>query len=145
MRFEHVQDVAVLSAAAGVSGGELRSVRLEMEYLSNLSKNSYKTREGFVKSDVKKWMEQFSFMLRAMVNSQDISFSLPLVVKVEGVFADRRSMPDLHNLLIVICDAIEDALGINDQFYKTETGQPQVGTRPRIIVTVSSEVKDGLC
>ena len=140
MRFENVQDVKVYDkcASAGISGGMLKAVRLEMAYLPNLSKNSYKTRGGIIKSDVQRWMEQFSFMLRAMVNSQGVSFALPLKVKVDGVFEDRRSMPDLHNLLIVICDAVEDALGINDQFYKTETGQPEVGGYAKIIVEISS-------
>lgn len=142
MRLEHVQDGKVLDQAAsiGINGGVLKAVRLEMDYLPNLSKNRYKMPNGVVKSDVVRWMEQFSFMLRALVNSQNLSFKLPVKVKVDGVFADRNRTPDLHNLLIVICDAVEDALGINDQFYKTETGQPEVGGHPRIIVTVSSEV-----
>ena len=137
-----MQEAEVVQLAAiGASGGMLRAVRIEMDYLPTLSKNSYKTREGIVRSEVVRWMEQFSFMLRSLVNSQGLSFPLPVKVKVDGVFENRRSTPDLHNLLIVVCDAVEDALGINDQYYNTETGQPEVGGGPRIIVTISSEGK----
>lgn len=141
MRLEYVQSADVITAGIGVSGGVLKAVKLEMDYLPTLSKNRYKTMEGIVRSDVRRWMDQFSFMLRAMVNSQDLHFSLPLKVKIDGVFENRRSTPDLHNLTIPIADSIEDALGINDRFYNIETGQPEVGGYARIIVTVSSEVK----
>jgi len=142
MRFEYVQEAKVVNTASmGISGGMLRSVRIEMEYLPTLSKNRYKTREGIVRSEVVRWMEQFSFMLKSLVNSEGLSFSLPLKVKIDGVFADRRSTPDLHNITIPIMDSIENALGINDRFYNVETGQPEVGGSPRIIVTISSEGK----
>jgi len=144
MRLKHVQSAEVYDKAAsvGIRGGMLKAVRLEMDYLPDCSKNSYKLRNGTIKRQVREWMEQFSFMLRSLVNSQGISFSLPLKVKVDGVFEDRRSMPDLHNLVITIADSIEDALGINDRYYEIETGQPEVGGYARIIVTISSEVKD---
>ena len=145
MRLEYVQDIKVVDkcGAIGTSQGMLKTVRIEMEYLPECSKNSYKLRDGTVKRQVRDWMDQFSFMLKALVNSQGLSFALPLKVRIDGVFADRRSTPDLHNLGPVIMDSVEDALGINDRYYNLETGQPEVGGSPRIIVTISSEVKNG--
>ena len=114
---------------------------VEMEYLPECSKNRYKLRNGVIKKQVRDWMECLAWIIRALVNGADLKFSPPVKVRIDGVFKDKRSMPDLHNWIIIVCDAVEDALGINDQLYETETGQPQVGDDVKIIVTVSSEVR----
>jgi len=135
VRLEYVKNYSI-----GISG-QRNSIMVEMEYLPECSKNRYKLRNGVIKKQVRDWMGCLSFIVRALVNSADLKFSPPVTVRIDGVFKDKRSMPDLHNLLIVVCDAVEDALGINDQLYETETGQPEVGEDVKVVVTVSSEVK----
>lgn len=136
MRIEYAKNASV-----GWTAGNLRAIEVEMEYLPDCSKNSYKLRNGAIKKQVTDWMECLTFMVRALKNSQGVEFKPPVTVRIDGIFKDMRSMPDLHNFLIVTCDAIEEALGINDREYKTETGHPEVGDDPMLIITIGSEVK----
>lgn len=117
------------------------SIIVEMEYLPECSKNDYKLRDGTIKRQVQDWMECLTFMINALRNSGNLKFTIPIKVRIDGQFKDKRSMPDLHNLLIVVCDAIEDALKINDKLYITETGTPEVGEDIKVVVTVSCKSK----
>jgi Holliday junction resolvase RusA-like endonuclease len=62
----------------------------------------------------------------------------PITVVLEGVFKDKRSCPDLHNLLKVICDEIEEVTGLNDRDYLTKTGEPLIrrDEEPTLIITI---------
>ena len=137
MRLDYVK-----SASIGHTLGQFRAIEVEMEYLPDCSKNEYKLRNGAIKRQVREWMECLTFMVRSLKNSQGVEFTVPLTVRIDGMFLDRNRMPDLHNFMIVTCDAIEEALGINDRDYKTETGYPEVGDEAKIIITIRSEVKD---
>lgn len=136
MRLEYVKNASIGKNQTGCN------IMVEMEYLPECSKNSYKLRNGVIKRQVQDWMECLSWMITALRNSGGLKFTVPVKVKIDGVFKDKRSTPDLHNLTIPICDAVEDALGINDRLYNVETGQPQVGEDVKVIVTISSEVRD---
>lgn len=136
MRLENVKNWSLL--LKGIGGP---SMTIEMEYFRNLSVNYYRTKDGRVKSDVKQWRDELAFIIKANMNAQDLEFKTPLKVRVDGQFKDKRSMPDLHNLLKVVCDAVEKGLGIDDRQYFTETGQPEVGPEPKVIVAISGEVE----
>ena len=132
MRLEYVKNYSIGINQSG------NSVMVEMEYLPECSKNRYKLRNGVIKKQVRDWMDSLSWIIRALVNSADLKFSPPVKVRIDGVFKDKRATPDLHNLIIPIADAIEDAIEIDDRLYETETGLPQVGEDVKVIVTVSS-------
>ena len=136
MRLEYVKNYSI-----GIAG-QRNSVMVEMEYLPECSKNRYKLRNGVIKKQVRDWMECLSWIIRALVKGSDLKFSPPVKVRIDGVFKDKRSMPDLHNFGIVIMDSMEDALGIDDRLFNLETGQPEVGADVKMIVTVSSEGKE---
>ena len=118
----------------------MRSITIEMPYIGAvLSVNHYlgRTRYGtiYVKRDVKKWKESLGWLLKT---SHIEDWKLPLQILVGGVFRDKRSCPDLHNCLKVICDAIEELTGINDRYFRTETGQPTIDKTktPSLFITV---------
>ena len=61
----------------------------------------------------------------------------PLRVIIEGYFADKRHAIDIHNSLKLVCDALEDALGVNDKYFRVECLDPVFGSSsPSIIITV---------
>ena len=137
MRLDYVK-----GASTGYTLGKFRAIEVEMEYLPDCSKNSYKLRDGTIKRQVQAWMGCLTFMVRSLKNSQGIEFRPPITVRIDGIFKDKRSMPDLHNMIIVVADSIEDALGINDREYLTETGHPEVGDEAKLIITIESGVKN---
>ena len=111
-----------------------------MEYLPELSVNHYKHfGTSFTKSTVKRWMEDLSGALSVMGNQRGIYWpDYKITVRIDGFFKDNRSMPDLHNLVKVTCDSVEDCTLVNDKLYATECGTPEIG-EPRLIITVTVE------
>lgn len=132
MRLDYVRNSSI-----GSAGDKAPRIVMEMEYLPDCSKNSYKLRDGTIKRQVREWMEQMAFMIRALKNSASLEFKPPVTVKIDGVFKDKRSMPDCQNFVEIISDSIEDALGINDQLFKIETGLPQVGDDVKLIIEIT--------
>jgi len=60
---------------------------------------------------------------------------------LDGLFSKINSKTiDIHNALKPVCDAVQDATGINDKFYATECGVPEIG-EPKLIITVKAERK----
>lgn len=103
---------------------------IKMLYIPGLSVNHYKFSGGkYTKPEVKEWVKNLnSEVLLQVYLYPDIAFK-PLVIAVSGEFKDKRSMPDLHNILKIICDSIAPALGVNDRDIKTETDIPKVVKR----------------
>lgn len=105
-------------------------IKIKMPYIHGLSVNHYKYSGGkYTKSEVKEWMKSLNteVFLRVYLDP-DIAFK-PCVIAVSGEFKDKRSMPDLHNLTKIICDAVAPALGVNDRDIKTKTDIPKVVKR----------------
>jgi len=128
---------------AGVPGSSI-GVRwqfiITMDYLPELSVNRYKHYgTAFTKPEVKRWMEDLSWMLSWMGKERNIDWhDYQLKIIVDGKFKDNR-VPDLHNFLKVICDSVEDATLVNDKLYSTECGVPELG-EPCLTVTILAEV-----
>lgn len=131
MRLDYIKNASIASA-----GNKAPGLMIEMEYLPECSKNSYKLRDGTIKRQVREWMGCLTFIVRALTNSANLEFKLPVTVRIDGVFENRVKMPDLHNMIIVVADSIEEALGINDQQFKIETGIPQVGDDVKLVITI---------
>jgi Holliday junction resolvase RusA-like endonuclease len=101
---------------------------------SCLSVNHYKIQGRFTRPETKYWMEQLSMAIKLSMNSH--KWQSPLTVRIDGLFKDRRSTPDMHNLMKCIADAVQQATGINDKDYKTETGVAGRSNEPKLIITV---------
>jgi hypothetical protein len=62
----------------------------------------------------------------------------PVHVDVSGRFVDRNNAPDLHNLSELVCDAVQDGTGIEDQYFTFATTQPEYAkAMPEITVKVT--------
>lgn len=134
MRLDYVKNASIVSV-----GDNAPSIMIEMEYLPECSKNRYKLRDGTIKRQVREWMDCLAFMVRALKNSANLDFKPPVTVRIDGVFKDRRSMPDCQNFVDIVSDSVEEALGINDQLFKVETGLPQVGEDVKLVITIRGE------
>ena len=109
---------------------------IEMAYLGGvLSVNRYKW-GVFTRPEVRQWMDELAFIIRAMVNSQGLKFDVPLKVKVDGQFINKRATPDLHNIGKIVMDSVEDAVGINDRDFVVTIGKPQIGEEAKLIITI---------
>lgn len=61
----------------------------------------------------------------------------PLRVIIEGYFENKRKAIDTHNSIKLVCDSLEDALGVNDKDMAVECLSPVFGSLlPTIIITV---------
>lgn len=118
--------------------GEMTSVQVVMYYNPNCSKNAYKTRDGYIKSDVRRWMDDLAWMIAAWSRSCGVEWKAPIKVLISGTFKDHR-VPDTQNFVDVVADAIQEGLGINDREYSIETIPPSVDgeVEPRISITVT--------
>lgn len=100
-------------------------ITIKMPYIPGLSVNHYKFSGGkYTRPEVKQWKD----CLRGEVEWNSPEMSAPKII-VSAEFQNKRSTPDLHNLLKVICDAIAPALGVNDRDIRTETDIPRVVKR----------------
>lgn len=102
---------------------------------SVISINHYK-HGWYTKKECRAWMDGLGWMVKEYHIE---TWLLPITVKVSGVFKDKRSVPDLHNLLKVICDAIEAVTGINDRGYRTETGDAVIDKTKEPELTIEIE------
>jgi len=116
-----------------------RSATIGYPYIGGvLSVNRYKYHGTHVtRTEVKDWMQGLGWMIKAYHIE---GWKLPIKIKVGGVFKDKRSCPDIHNLLKPICDSIEEVTGINDRGYETETSEPIIDKwcdEPMLFITVA--------
>ena len=105
-----------------------REATVEIEYIGKeLSVNHYLgrgKRGGFyVKPEVVAWKAELGWTVKELVLDE---WKLPLKIIVSGEFKDKRSCPDIHNLLKIICDSIEEVTNLNDRDFRTETSEPKI-------------------
>ena len=114
---------------------------VEMAYLGGvLSVNRYKW-GVFTRPEVRQWMDELAFIIRVMVNSQGLKFDVPLKVRVNGQFKDKRSMPDADNTLKIIGDSVSMGLGIDDKhfFYETKPFSVAKGDEAKLIIIIGGK------
>jgi len=117
-----------------------KSVTIGMPYIGKvLSVNHYKYAGGrYTRKEVKHWMEALGWLIKG---SHIEEWELPLTVRCDGVFKDKRSQPDLSNLSKVILDAIEETTGVNDRDMRWQDGDVTYGDEPRLIITIAEILK----
>ena len=121
----------------------MKSVAIGMPYIGKvLSVNHYlgKRRDGgfYVKQEVKNWQEMLGWLIKS---SHIEEWKLPLTVRCDGVFKDKRSQPDLSNLSKVVLDAIEETTGVNDRDMRWQDGDVSYGDEARLIITIQEVVR----
>ena len=120
----------------------MKSITIEMPYIKDLSVNHYlgRRRGGgyYVKKEVKAWGEELGWLIKTQ-HIED--WKLPLHVNIDCVFRNKRDACDPHNLLKVVCDAIEEVTGVNDKYYTTSTGEPlfDAEQEPHLIISIGED------
>jgi Holliday junction resolvase RusA-like endonuclease len=96
-----------------------------MPYIGNcLSVNHYKFNGGkYTRPEVKEWMNDLCTLI---ANCKITDWKQPLKVTISCTFKNERSMCDSHNLIKIIADCVQEATGLNDKFYATETTKPVI-------------------
>ncbi len=112
-----------------------RIATIKMLYIGNvLSVNHYKHQGKYTKLEAKEWSND---LVHEIKSCKIDDWHQPLMVKIAGFYKNARETPDTHNLIKIICDAIQEATGLNDKYYKTETEAPKISKEPHILVTIS--------
>lgn len=113
----------------------MKSVTIGMPYIGGvLSLNRYKYKGGiYTRPEVKNWMEALGWLVKG---SHIEEWKLPLTVRCDGVFKDKRSQPDLSNLSKICLDSLEEVSGVNDRDMRWEDGDVTYGNEPRLVITI---------
>lgn len=114
-------------------------ITIRVPYIGSvLSVNHYKYNGGrYTRPEVKRWMELLAWKL-GEYRVEWNTIRLPLYLNIGGVFKDKRSTPDIHNIIKIIADCIEDVTGLNDKGYSITTDAPVVdkNKEPELIITI---------
>ena len=111
-------------------------IKIVMPYIgSDLSVNHFKY-GYYTKKTTKDWMEALGWQIKTH-HIED--WKLPITVRCDGVFKDKRSCPDLSNLAKICLDAIEGACGVNDRYYRWQDGTITINKtqEPHLILTIT--------
>ena len=121
----------------------MKEATIEIDYPGSIiSVNHYKYKGGiYTKKEAKMWMDELGWTVKQL-HLDD--WKLPLTISVAGEFKDKGSCPDLHNLLKVICDSIEEITNLNDRNFKTETSEPKItgAHHPKLFITIRDGADD---
>ena len=105
-------------------------LEVKMPYISGLSSNHYKFFGGrYTKPEVKDWMRALKEEIYIMGLKNLLNRTPQVKVFISGTFKDKRSCPDIHNLVKIILDSIAPALGMNDRDIEVNTGIPKIVKR----------------
>lgn len=112
----------------------MRTESVEITYAGAvLSVNHYKYAGGiYTTKEARAWKYAIGWQIKGFHIEE---WKLPVRVRCDGRFIDRRHQPDLHNLSKTILDAIEDTTGINDRNLRWEDGEPTYGQPPILTLT----------
>ncbi len=118
-----------------------------MPYIGNcLSVNHYLGRRKgggyYVKPETKVWKEEFQWLLK---HCHIKDYKLPIEVTCSGYFKNERSAPDVHNLLKVIADSIQEVTGIDDKNYLMYAGERKIiGNKesPYLLISIRGMIDD---
>ena len=107
---------------------------VSMKYIGGvLSKNRYQFHgTHHIRPEVRRWMDD----LAKKVADLGVPLSHSYDIEVSGEFRDGRA-PDLHNIFIVVADAIEKGLGINDKYFNLSCGTTLCGVmEPKVVIKI---------
>ncbi len=117
----------------------MRTEVIKIGYIKDLSVNHYLGRRKgggyYVKQEIQKWKEELGWLVKRL-HIED--WTLPIIVKCDGVFKSERDAPDLSNCSKVILDTMENTCGVNDKFYRWIDGKREIikGCEPYLLITI---------
>jgi len=119
-----------------------REATIEIEYIGKvLSVNHYKYKGGiYTRPEATAWMAELGWTVKELNLDE---WRLPLKITVSGEFKDKRSCPDIHNLLKIICDSIEEVTNLNDRDFRTETSEPKITGTIKPVLWIKIEESEG--
>jgi len=109
-----------------------RKVQIVTDYFGDLSVNHYKYKY-YTKREVAAWMQELGWLIKPLDLKE---WRLPITVRCDGRFKDKRSCPDISNLAKVCLDAIEAGSGVNDKYFRWQDGDLTYGEPPVLWITL---------
>jgi hypothetical protein len=77
------------------------------------------------------WLQHFPFF------HMSAYLVLPVTVEIGARFRDGNHRLDMHNLGELVCDAVQEGIGVDDKHFEVLTRQPEMGAaEPVVLVTV---------
>lgn len=119
-----------------------------MDYPGNaISKNHLwkgGNRRWGMNDEAKRWKRDLAESVRMVLLTDGITSPCPPVtVRLEARFVDAGNAVDLHNIIEICADAVQEGTGINDRHFAVDVQPPSYDPRQLpciwVIVTVSHE------
>ena len=121
-----------------------RQETIKIEYPGSvISVNHYKgrRRDGgtYTKREAQAFMDELGWAIKSL-HLED--WRLPLEITCNGYFRHWGVAPDLSNLSKVICDAIQEASGVNDKDFRWRDGERLAGYKdPYLLIIIKERVE----
>ncbi len=89
--------------------------------------------------EARRWKDDLAAAVRSYLQLNGILVpQAPVHVEVGARFYDRTMALDLHNLSEIVCDAVQDGIGIDDKHFTFSTREPEFAhMMPEIRVSIS--------
>jgi hypothetical protein len=117
-----------------------KNIRIKIPYNTALSKNAlfgFGNRRVYMKETGKKIKEEIFYLIKSEVNKQNIVF-VPDKIWV-GILVQKPSMNGIDpiNVIDLICDAIKEAIGVDDKWFSIRLLDWQIKKEnPQIIIEI---------
>jgi len=119
-------------------------VEIPMPYIGScLSVNHYKVGKYYTRRETAEWMLALQAQARYHLRNSVVKF--PPIIHLSGIFKDKRSCPDLHNLHKTIGDALEPAFGINDREFRFIDEGYTIDKSKDPMLIIGIEVENNVC
>lgn len=108
---------------------EAITVAVPMDYPGKAITKNHLWRRGNrrlgMNPEAKRWRADLAESLRMVLLSERVETVLPPVRgAIGGHFLDRNNAPDLHNLIELVADAVQEATGVDDREHEWRTESP---------------------
>lgn len=127
-----------LAQKEATGGQNKRHTIIKMQYPGCvITENHYLGRNGhhsYMKPEAQEWKNDLIWEIKRC-GIQD--WQSPLKVTISGTFKNLRETADLQNMKIIF-DSVQEATGLNDKFFRTETTGPEINPKesPFILIRI---------
>jgi len=119
---------------------------ISIDYIGScLSVNHYKVGKYYTRPETKQWMKLLHYKWIVLQDKHKLTLKLPPTIHLSGIFKDKRSCPDLHNLHKTIGDALEPAFGINDREFRFIDEGYTIDKSKDPMLIIGIEVENNVC
>lgn len=127
-------------------------LKFEIQELPELSKNKkyYFRNRGTRRIKKEEFCEAMEFLttkIKILVNKSKLSFTPKQKVHITFIHKRKNARSDCHNFCEAVCDAIKEAIGVNDNYYSTffdyEDLNKKEISEPSFIITIDQKDSNG--